>query len=429
MRIGQVLRYGQARSPKAPVVDGLPNFFFETVLPGSPIVAMERGIGGIAEVKTVDGLRRPAVMIRSSPHRVGSEATPWQDFFDPDHGHIRYFGDNKPSTGVAPEGVVGNKILLQEFARHQSTDLATRRTSTPLLFFLSVPHEGRVKGNVKFQGFGIVERAELVSQWDVKAERSFPNYRFDFAVLGLAEEGEEFDWKWINARRDKELSLDATLELAPASWKKWMRGGQAHLERVRRRVAQLRTVKEIDQRPPPGSKEEKVLNEIYAFYDKGKHRFEGLAELVAERVIRATGANYRSGWITPASSDGGADFIGRVDVGDGFGSAKLVVLGQAKCEKLDRATGGNHIARTAARLRRGWIGVYVTTSYFSRRSQEEVIEDEYPLVLVNGVQVADAVLQMTREAGFADTASFLTMVDAGYTARVRSRRPSEILLD
>ena len=50
------------------------------------------------------------------------------------------------------------------------------------------------------------------------------------------------------------------------------------------------------------------------------------------------------------------DFVGRLDVGSGHSTAKLVVLGQAKCEKLQSATGGNHIARTVARLRRGWIG-------------------------------------------------------------------------
>jgi hypothetical protein len=429
MHVGEILRYGQARNSESPTVDGLTNFFYETLAPGSPLVAMERGISPIAQVQASDGKRRPAVLIRSSPHRVGSEATPWQDFFDPDHGHVRYFGDNKPSMGGTPEAVLGNKVLLEEFVRHQSSEVAIRRFATPLVLFVSVPHHGRVKGNVRFQGLGIIERSELVSQWDGKAERSFPNYRFDFAVLSLATEGDAFDWSWINARRNKSLSLEETLELAPESWKTWVRGGASTVERVRRRVAHLRTVKEADQRPVPGSKEEKVLKQIYEFYDKGKHRFEGLAELVAERVIRSAGAEYRSGWITPASSDGGADFIGRVDIGSGFGTAKLVVLGQAKCEKLDRATGGNHIARTAARLRRGWIGVYVTTSYFSRRSQAEVVEDEYPLVLINGRQTAEAVLQLMNEQGFVDVSTFLREVDETYPARVIARRPTEILLD
>ena len=39
-----------------------------------------------------------------------------------------------------------------------------------------------------------------------------------------------------------------------------------------------------------------------------------------------------------------------MDIGTGFGSAKVIVLGQAKCESLDSPTGGNHIARTVAKL-------------------------------------------------------------------------------
>ena len=59
------------------------------------------------------------------------------------------------------------------------------------------------------------------------------------------------------------------------------------------------------------------------------------------------------GWVTSPGSAGGADFIGRLDVGEGFGAAKLVVLGQAKCEALDSPTGGNQIARTVAQLKLG----------------------------------------------------------------------------
>lgn len=67
----------------------------------------------------------------------------------------------------------------------------------------------------------------------------------------------------------------------------------------------------------------------------------------------------KMGWITSATSDGGADFYGRLDVGSGFGQAKLIVLGQAKCESFSSPTGGNHIARTVARLRRvGWVFSY-----------------------------------------------------------------------
>jgi hypothetical protein len=50
-----------------------------------------------------------------------------------------------------------------------------------------------------------------------------------------------------------------------------------------------------------------------------------------------------------------------MDIGLGFGAAKVIVLGQAKCESLNTPTSGTHIARTFAKLKRGWLRVYVTT--------------------------------------------------------------------
>ena len=150
---------------------------------------------------------------------------------------------------------------------------------------------------------------------------------------------------------------------------------------------------------------------------------------MAERVFSASSAEYARGWVTPRTRDHGADFIGRLDVGTGFARTRLVVLGQAKCESLSAPTGGNHIARTVARLRRGSIGVYVTTSYFSASVQLEVIEDEYPIVLIHGRQVAEVLLQMMFERGLVEVHPILEELDAQYPSRISHRRPSEILLD
>ncbi|MFF4010875.1 hypothetical protein [Streptomyces sp. NPDC001717] len=39
--------------------------------------------------------RRPAVLIRSSPWKAGTDETPWHDVFDLDNGRVRYFGDHR----------------------------------------------------------------------------------------------------------------------------------------------------------------------------------------------------------------------------------------------------------------------------------------------------------------------------------------------
>ena len=179
--------------------------------------------------------------------------------------------------------------------------------------------------------------------------------------------------------------------------------------------------------PAAGSHEAAALEQVLGFYAERKHRFEALAELVAERVLRGHGADYQPGWLTPASSDGGADFVGRLDVGDGFARAPLVVLGQAKCEQ--GATSGLHLARTVARLRRGWLGVFVTTSYFSLPAQREVLDDQYPLVLIHGRRLAEEVRRLAFERHGSDVDALLEAVDATYEDRLQIRRPEEILWD
>lgn len=76
----------------------------------------------------------------------------------------------------------------------------------------------------------------------------------------------------------------------------------------------------------------------------------------------------------------------------------------------------------------GWLGVYVTTSYFSDPVQHEVIEDEYPLVLVHGLRIAREVNKLLFASG-KSLESFLDDVDATWDDRVQNRRTEEILYD
>ncbi|MCJ7532395.1 MAG: restriction endonuclease [Anaerolineales bacterium] len=428
MKIGDIFRYARPHYPELEYRDGIPNYFYATSIPGLKLPLLEHGINPIQKIKAPEGLRRPTILISSSPHKIGSLETPWQDTFDPDNGHIRYFGDNK-NPGRDPSLTPGNKILLEAFSVHNSPSENIRKNAVPLIFFRRVNMEGKAKGFVQFQGYGIIQRVGLITQFDHKRERAFTNYVFDLVVFGLATENEDFDWKWINMRRDPEVSLDASVQIAPKTWKEWINHGSKAVERYRRRVSKLMTASAEEQRPPKSSREQKILVEIYDFYKGRKTRFEGLAAFIAEKVVGETGGSYRSGWVTPPSSDGGSDFIGRLDIATGFAKTSIIVLTQAKCEKLGTPTGGNHIARTVARLKRGWIGVYVTTSYFSESVQREVIEDKYPIVLIHGKRVAQEVLKMIFEEEYSSIQHFLESIDNQYDTMIQIRQPEEILFD
>jgi hypothetical protein len=428
LRLGKTYRYAVGVTDVEYEVDGLENFFRVTSCPGKARVQLDKGIAPIGKVKSSPGVesRTPAILISSTLHNKGSALNPWQDQIDADHGVARYFGDAKSAGN--PSLATGNKLLLSEYEKHLSGDALERAKATPLIIFEGTKVDGRIKGNKKFSGLAVIERAELVTQYNPKIGY-FTNYVFQFAILSLTPEDEELDWRWINDRRNPDLPLDATLEYAPKSWLRWIKLGNEGVELVRRQVSTLRVKKPESQKPKNGSAEAKALNEIYDFYsnESSKHRFELLASLVVMDFVNSNGGTYRYGWITRGSGDHGVDFVGKVEIGSGFSAVQVLVIGQAKCEIPSNPTNGKDLARTVARLKRGWIGAYVTTSYFSENSQKEIIEDEYPLIKINGLVMAQHAIRLRDAAGKKTLKEYLQSIDLEYPHRIQQRRPEDIL--
>lgn len=432
MKIGTVYRASNQSKKQDPLlleVDGCPNFYYHTFMQGKSKIQFQRGVHTIAKVTLDDGsLRTPAIILSSSPHMYGSEKTPWEDIFDPDFGRVRYYGDNK-SSQTRPETKMGNKALLEAFCHHSSPVKQEKiDNAIPILFFERVPYNGSQKGYLKFQGYGIIESVELVTQYDVKTKDGyFSNYVFDMCVFSLKDDNEDFSWDWINARRDPNLSNKDTLKYAPHAWKQWIKSGD--LTKVRRHVYTSEIVKAVDQEPKPGSKEEKNLNQIYQFFStRDRHVFESFAMRITQEIFESSGAKFQPGWVTKKSSDGGIDFVARSDIGEGLAKIKTILIGQAKCESVNTPTNGVSIARTVSRLKRGWLGIYVTTSYFSTAVQKEVLDDQYPIMLINGLQIAKATESILYREGIT-LDEFLNDIYLTYNSKCKNRRPEEILFE
>lgn len=432
MKIGQIYRASNQEDKQKPSlleVDGYPNFYYHTYMPGKSKIQFQRGVHSIAKVKLADGsFRIPAIIVSSSPHKYGGESTPWEDIYDPDFGRVRYYGDNK-SNETRPEEKQGNKILKTAF-HFQSSPIKEERlnNAVPILFFERTPANGSAKGYLKFHGYGIIESVELVTQYDTKTKDGyFSNYVFDMCVFTLVNDNEEFPWTWINARRDPNLTNEQTLKYAPHAWRQWIESG--NVSKVRRHVYSSNIVKAKEQLPDEGSQEEKILETIYKFFSKrDRHHFEYFALRITQEIFESSGAKFLSGWVTQKSGDGGIDFVARNDIGTGLAKIKTVIIGQAKCEAISEPTNGVGISRTVARLKRGWIGVYVTTSYFSTPVQKEVLDDQSPVMLVNGLQIAKATQNILYKEGIAID-DYLEMIDKEYIKHCKNRRPEEILLD
>jgi hypothetical protein len=429
-----ILRYSRAASPVEVELDGFLNYHFLTSSPDRsvPALQLERGINPSAIATGPDGPRRPVIAIRSSPWKAGHTTNPWHDEFDLDHGHVRYYGDHKPGTVGPPGATPGNRALLDASQFHAGTSADERALAPPLLLFRSstVRRDGRsiVKGHVEFCGAAIIERLEHVVQRDPETGRSFPNILLDLAIVDMAQDGDSIDMRWIDDRRDGSLDAAQANRYAPRSWHRWVKEGRAAIPRVRRRVASSRVKPNEEQLPPPGSAEADVLNELYTFFDGRKHAFELLASKVTAQLLGGSGAVYREGWLTRAGGDGGMDFVGRLDVGAPGSNAPLVVLGQAKCVIPKSSISPDQVARVVARLRRGWIGVFVTTGTFSRQAQIEVIDDQYPLVLVPGRVLVEQVVRMAAADYAGNVAALLNAIAEDYETAVTHRRPDEILL-
>lgn len=430
LRVGDVFVYSDKfeERPDVELIDGMPNYYAATHTVGTTRAKLVKGINPLQAVKLPGKLERmPAILIVSNPRKAGSEDTPWENYLDVDNGYARYFGDNyKPDQD--PEEANGNFRLIEQFRIHRSENREERIKASPIVIF-----ERPEVGRLIFQGIAVITNVERVMQRVPGKTTAFANYAFELTVLSLVETGDTLDWSWINKRRDQAASDQETLEVAPESWKTWVNKGNGSLPAIRRSVAKTSVVAKEEQQSEPTSTEYKDLVQIYKFYtdNKNKHGFEYLAAKIAERLFQIHGRGYSHGWITKASGDGGADFVGRLDVGAGFSKLRIVVLGQAKCEKIHKPTGGNHIARLVSRLRRGWVGVYVTTSFFSEPVQQEVLEDRCPIMMVNGKRVAEETRKMSRESGL-ELIDYLKMIDEEYRKRatgadVRRLDPEQVL--
>src|SRR5262249_44309055 len=158
--------------------------------------------------------------------------------------------------------------------------------------------QGRMKGYRRFAGFGVPTDIRIQTQ--ASSAGHFTNLAIELTLFGLEAEDGLFDWSWIDARRDSTLTDSQANQLAPQSWRQWVRDGDRVLSRVKRNVLKSRVIRPVEQRATDRASQS-VLEHVYRYFESRPHGFEGLASLVTKRVL---GANSERGWITKRAGDG-----------------------------------------------------------------------------------------------------------------------------
>ena len=417
IRVGTRLRLSFRSEATPETSKDLPDFLELTRGPHETGINPFRGIWPYPTVvgPGEDRERIPAIICQSNPLSSDRAKNPWVDIIEPDEGYALYNGDNK-SAEKGPFDVDGNKAILS-VANLYGGNRNARERAPPLLVFRQVE-----SGVREFCGYGVPVRLSLRTQRNEDGGECFLNLVIELTLFDLPDvesphpSDGEFDWQWINDRRNARLTTAQANGRAPPAWKAWLREGDP--ERCRRTVLKSKIRARTAQVPDLPSEAE-VLKSVYDHYQGRQHEFEGLAaritaQLIGDRCVRR--------WVTRRSSDGGVDFVNLLKVGDPQSRAAVVVLGQAKCIALDSAVGAKDLARLVARLRRGWIGSFVTTGSFTEPAQGEVIVDGYPLLLVPGKVVAREVRKLAANLG--GLPSLLKEEEQWYRANVHNWPPT-----
>lgn len=109
---------------------------------------------------------------------------------------------------------------------------------------------------------------------------------------------------------------------------------------------------------------------------------------------------------TRLTADGGFDFVGRFRLPAPL-DYEIDFLGEAKRYARTTPVDPKAVSRLVARLARGQYGIFVTTSFFTRQAQREVLQDRYPVRLISGQDLVAALREMRLVTGAALSSAWL----------------------
>ena len=300
----------------------------------------------------------PAYLILVS-HEVKRHGNPWEDIVDFGTANIKYWGDAKFDKRLSYFDFRGNKRLLQIWYEILDTNF---EIVPPILHF-SKPQ----KGIVTFNGLCVLNNLELT--WF--EDKGFPvkNYKCELTILDV--ESIEVDWLHHRANCKDFAKLNIK---APKIWKDYIKG------KIRKLDVWAKSIKNKEnQLPKENTNEDYLLKQLRELTPK---QFEAVVVEIFRNLPHVNHKIFRTRHVR----DGGFDFYGKFSIPYPV-NYEIEFLGEVKKYARNTEVGHKDVSRLVARLSRGQYGIFVTTSYYTKQAQQEVLEDGYPVKLFSGIDI------------------------------------------
>ena len=348
------------RSSSDPTLDE-----FQAWLNG-PVKGGIRNSGGIRAIKNQKAGNREYLVFVSDSSAAQNQ-NPWNDAINMEDGIVRYWGDAKARDNPNPDAATGNKWVKEDYCRTYAQ--GERAEAPPVLLF-----EKPESGYVIFRGICILT--------DLRVERhkdegeTIVNYLFNLAIL----DADAVSLEWIH--RKSRTGVDVG---GPDAWQEWTDGGP-----VRRYSIWKDNIRSTKAQRPSGPYQE-LLEDIRTQLDgpnKGK-KLEHLVQFFMEDM-----ANFSDVELTPSTGDRGVDLVGKVELFTEplLGSVDTRIDFKAQIKNRADSISGKELSRLASRVDDGEIGLFLTTSYYTRQAQRENLST-YPIRLFAGGDLVEMLAQ------------------------------------
>jgi len=316
------------------------------------------GIRPLAYTTTLSESGLPAYLILVTHDVTGGQLNPWDDVVDLSNAEILYWGDAKGDQTKKVDDFRGNATLRKIY----DYILGGQKELVPPILHFSKPR----KGVVQFNGLCVLDKLDI--SWFDDHGQPVRNYHAKLTILDCAEVCTA--WLHHRVKSESPISLDEHPE-SPESWLNYKKGNKKPIDIW---VKQIRS--EAQQLPPVDSDDDKVLKQLSSLdpYD-----FEKVIVAIFQQMTDIT--HHVAG--TKATGDGGFDFYGTFKLPRPVGY-EIAFRGEVKRYSRSTAVDPKSVSRLVARLTRREYGIFVTTSYFTKQAQKEVLSDGYPVHLIAG---------------------------------------------